>query len=97
MKCLFYFFQISRPQRFTTTRVDEAEHAASVGRSFTPRFNPPELQEFSNFPSTSQENVNTTFKINSNNKNENAKVTISSSDKANVTHGFNVGRDEDNK
>lgn len=61
--------------------------------SFTPKFYPPESQEIPrhpDVPSTSADNV----KIN---KDEDAKITKSTADRASVTHGFTIEKDENAK
>lgn len=89
--------QIIKPQRFTTTRVDEAEHAASVGMSFTPRFNAPETQES---PKDISLGAHSTTKKNPAcslikfNKDENVSIT-KSTDKGSVIQGFNLEKDRD--
>lgn len=87
--------QIIRPPRFTTTRVDEAEHAASVGMNFSSRFNPDlqEIPKYSGSPSTSEENHS--YNLVQNNKDE--KNTKTSSSKAPGAHGFTIEKDKDNK
>lgn len=80
-------------RRFTTTRVDEAEHAASVGMNFLSRLNSPEIQEipkYSGAASTSQENPSCS--IVQNNKNEKITTKVSS-DRAPVTQGFDLEND----
>ncbi|XP_018562040.1 inositol hexakisphosphate and diphosphoinositol-pentakisphosphate kinase isoform X2 [Anoplophora glabripennis] len=89
--------------RFTTTRVDEAEHAASVGIPFVPRVSS-DLQDAtrnlsaaldSDGASTSVVGHSRSVKnksISCDFSDSNVKVTKSNSDKSSVTHGFNVDK-----
>lgn len=99
----FYFFKLVKTPRFTTTRVDEAEHAASVGIPFVPRVCS-DLQDVTRNLSTTSDSdgASTSFlaygkspkskSISCDFSDSNVNVTNSTSDKSSVTHGFNIDK-----
>ncbi|KAJ8925606.1 hypothetical protein NQ315_009446 [Exocentrus adspersus] len=89
----------ARPPRFTTIRVDEAEHAASVGIPFVPKVSD-ELRSTiaSTSAASSSENMDMSLSNSDSIKNKgscdpstsNIQITKSSSDNSSVTRGFTV-------
>ncbi|XP_074035912.1 inositol hexakisphosphate and diphosphoinositol-pentakisphosphate kinase isoform X13 [Leptinotarsa decemlineata] len=96
-----------KSQRFTTTRVDEAEHAASVAMNFPPRVHSeaePNTSGSGSSPVIAESSSKSIFSLGrssskkkkkSNDAKDNIKATKSNSEKSSVTDGFNMEKKND--
>ncbi|KAJ8951231.1 hypothetical protein NQ318_010259 [Aromia moschata] len=90
--------------RFITTRVDEAEHAASMGLTFVPRVNSDLQGSVGQTSLASDSEATSAFHLSRSNSEKNrtstcsdsndssARITRSNADRSSVTHGFSVDK-----